>query len=279
MTLLDVDPPDAATLADRLASLPPVDHVGRLARLRDGLDGAGCDGLLLTHLTNIRWLTGFTGSAALVVVTPDAAVVITDGRYTEQAADQLAAAGLGTGSGVSLEITSTDQRQLVEDAVAGRPRIGLEADHVTWSAQRRYAEEWLCDHEVVATTDLVESLRLVKDDAELARMAAAAAVADVALASVRHRLLDGPTEAEFGLELDTAMRRFGATRPSFETIVGSGPNGARPHARPVVADHRRGRPGGDRLRRGRRRLLLRHDPHAHGRRGRPHPDPDARGRG
>ncbi len=232
MTLAEVGPPDAAALAGRLASLPPVDHVTRLAGLRERLDGAGCDALLLTHLTNIRWLTGFTGSAALVVVTPDAAVLVTDGRYTDQAADQLAAAGLGRASGVALEITSTDQRQIVDDAVAGRPRIGLEADHVTWSAQRRYAEEWLAAHEVVATTDLVESLRLVKDDAELARMAAAAAVADAALASVRHRLLDGPTEAEFGLELDTAMRRLGATRPSFETIVGSGPNGARPHARP-----------------------------------------------
>jgi Xaa-Pro aminopeptidase len=63
-------------------------------------------------------------------------------------------------------------------------------------------------------------------------MQAAAAVADVALAEVRARLLDGPTEAEFGLELDTAMRRLGATRPSFETIVASGPNGAMPHARP-----------------------------------------------
>ena len=240
MTLAEVGPPDAATLADRLASLPPVDHAGRLGRLRDGLDGAGCDGLLVTHLTNVRWLTGFTGSAGLVVVTPDTVVVITDGRYTEQAADQLAAAGLGAGSGVTLEITSTDQRQIVADAVAGRSRIGLEADHVTWTAQRRYAEEWLADHDIVATTDIVESLRLVKDDAELARMAAAASVADVALASVRHRLLDGPTEAEFGLELDTAMRHFGATRPSFETIVGSGPNGARPHARPSSRTIREG---------------------------------------
>jgi len=220
-------------LVARLASLPAVDHLGRLEALRRGLAAAGCDALLLTHLTNIRWLTGFTGSAALAVVTPDELVFVTDGRYTDQAAHQLDQAGLGDHrGGTRIEISSAGQRRLVVAATSGAARVGLEAEHVSWAAQRLYDREWFADTEVVPTTGLVEDLRITKDDAELARMEVAAAVADAALAALRPRLLEGPTEAEFGLELDTTMRRFGASGPSFETIVASGPNGAMPHARP-----------------------------------------------
>jgi Xaa-Pro aminopeptidase len=226
-------PAGPAELVAQLASLPPVEHLARVDALRAGLDGAGCDALVLTHLTNVRWLTGFTGSAALVVVTSDALVFVTDGRYTDQAERQLDAAGLGGGAGgTRIEIASAGQQRVVSTALRGRGRIGLEAEHVSWAAQRRYDTEWFADAEVVATVGLVEDLRITKDDAELARMEAAAAVADAALAALRPSLLDGPTEAEFGLELDTTMRRFGASGPSFETIVASGPNGAMPHARP-----------------------------------------------
>jgi Xaa-Pro aminopeptidase len=230
-----VVPAPPAELVERLATLPPVHHTRRVLQLRALLDDAGCDALLLTHLTNIRWLTGFTGSAALVVLTADDLVFVSDGRYADQAADQLGAAGLGAGPATArIEISSTAQRQVVADAAVGRSRVGLEAEHVSWAAQRRYDHEWFPTADVVATTGLVEELRVVKDEAELARMEAAAAVADAALAAVRHLLLDEPTEAEFGLELDTTMRRFGASGPSFETIVGSGPNGAKPHARPTT---------------------------------------------
>ena len=90
-------------------------------------------------------------------------------------------------------------------------------------------------------------------------------------------LADGLTEQEFGIELDFEIRRLGAWGNSFETIVGSGPNGAKPHHRPSRPAHRRGRPGGARLRRGGRRLLLGHDPHGDGGRAVAHPGPHARG--
>jgi len=216
------------TLADRLGALPAMDVAGRVDRLRALLAEEGVDALLVTALTNVRYLTGFTGSAGLVVVSADELVLVTDGRYTEQAADQLASAGVPG----RLEITGTEQRRIVTEAVADAGRIGLEADHVSWAAQRRYAREWFADRDLVPTSGLVEQLRRTKDVGELARMEAAAAVADAALAELRPTLLDGPTEAEFALELDATMRRLGATKPSFETIVASGPNAARPHARP-----------------------------------------------
>ncbi len=78
----------------------------------------------------------------------------------------------------------------------------------------------------------MEALRRVKDPGELDRLAEAARIADEALAAVRPRLADGPTEADFGRALDFEMRALGATAPSFETIVASGPNAAMPHHRP-----------------------------------------------
>ncbi|MEA2844161.1 MAG: hypothetical protein QOJ69_1832, partial [Actinomycetota bacterium] len=80
----------------------PMDVVGRIPRVRGLLDGAACDALLVTSLVNIRYLTGFTGSAAIVLVTPDSVVFVTDGRYAEQSAEQLTAAGVGAAIEIGL---------------------------------------------------------------------------------------------------------------------------------------------------------------------------------
>lgn len=215
-------------LGNRLRTLPPLLVTGRVQSLRQLMDDAKIDALLVSAPTNVRYLTGFSGSAGLVVVTESEMVLVTDGRYTEQAANQLA----GSAAHSRLEITSTQQREVVTAAVGKALRVGLEADHITWSTQRRYAEEWFATQEIVPTSGLVERLRRAKDEAELARMELAAAIADAALAEQRPRLLEGPSEAEFALELDSIMRRLGASGTSFETIVASGPNGAMPHARP-----------------------------------------------
>jgi Xaa-Pro aminopeptidase len=206
-----------------------MDVAGRLPRLRAGLEGAGCDALLVTRLGNIRYLTGFTGSAALLLVLPDGAVFVTDGRYGAQAADQLGRAGVT--ADIQVVPAATGQVDAVISAATGASRLGLEANDVTWSAQRRWAAART--GAVVPTEGAVEALRLVKDDGEIARIEAAAAIADEALARCRPRLGEQPTEKDFQLELDHAMRLLGASDVSFETIVGSGPNGARPHARPT----------------------------------------------
>ncbi|MCB1004521.1 MAG: aminopeptidase P family protein, partial [Acidimicrobiales bacterium] len=205
-----------------------MDVAGRVERLRPALAGAGCDGLLVTSLVNIRYLTGFTGSAGLLLVLDDDLLLVTDGRYAQQADDQLAAAGVAA----RLEISGTGQRELLGAAVRGTGRLGLEASSVTWAQTRRFDDDWFPDATLVPTDGLVESLRIVKDAGEVARIEAAAHLADAALAEVRPLLLDGPTEAELGLALDTAIRRRGAEGTSFETIVASGPNGAKPHHRP-----------------------------------------------
>lgn len=211
--------------------LAPMDVAARAEALRSAFATAEVDGLLVTNLTNIRYLTGFTGSAALLLVTAEGLTFVTDGRYGQQATDQLGAAGVAA----AIEVDNLRQREIVAGAVAaaGVRRLGLEADSVTWAAKETYAERWFPDQELVATTGLVGALRLVKDAGEVDRIAAACDIADQALAEVRARLAEQPTEVEFGLELDGAMRRLGADDVSFETIVASGPNGALPHHRPA----------------------------------------------
>ena len=228
--------PDGPGGGEELAAM---DTAGRLGRLRRGLEPAGCDALLVTSLTNVRYLTGFTGSAGTLLVTPDAAVLLTDGRYRTQSEEQLHAAGVDARVVIA---TLPGQREALGRAAAGLARIGLEAASVTWAAQRTLADEVLTDAELVATTGLVEALRRVKDAGELARIGRAARIADAALGAVAPMLAEGRTEAEVGLALDFAMRRLGASEPAFETIVASGPNGAKPHARPSDRPIRPGEP-------------------------------------
>jgi Xaa-Pro aminopeptidase len=237
MTDLPSSGPFHAEVPD-LASLPALDHASRLARCRAALADAApqaLDALLVTKLEHIRYLTGFTGSAALLLVRPHHVLFVTDGRYDTQSRQQLG------GAGVDADIVVTvDQREAVAGVADGARHLGLEAAAVTWAAQRRYAAEWFPDAELVPTEGLIEAWRERKEPAEVARVEAAAAIADAALARCLPLLRQGATEAEFALELDTTMRRLGASGPAFDTIIAAGPNSAKPHhrpsSRPIAAD-------------------------------------------
>ncbi len=213
------------------APLPPIIVTGRLDRLRAAFDEHEIDALIVTTLANVRYLTGFSGSAAVLAVTRDMAVLTTDGRYRTQSAEQLQGAGAAE---VEILIgTGAQQREAVHAALAaaGAGRIGLEAGNVTWSGQRGWADV-LSGDELVPTANAVEALRERKDAAELARMERAAAIADAALFEVLPLMSQGITEEHFALELDTAMRRGGAEGTAFDTIVAAGENSAKPHHHP-----------------------------------------------
>jgi Xaa-Pro aminopeptidase len=215
---------------------------GRLDRLRAGAIEGGVDGLLVTSRANVRYLTGFTGSAGTLLVTGDGAVLTTDGRYRTQAGEQLDAAGLGRR--IETVVGGLHAQQDCILAMVGRSgvfRLGLEADDITWAGQRRWSEA-LPNIHLVPTTGLVERFRQVKEVGELARMECAAAIADAALGEVVPMLGDGRTEQEVAQALDSAMRRLGAEDRAFETIVASGPNAAKPHARPTTRRIRGGDP-------------------------------------
>jgi Xaa-Pro aminopeptidase len=215
---------------------------GRIGRLRRALDNAGeggraIDALLVTNPVNIRWLTGFSGSAGLLLVRAGGALLTTDGRYRSQSAEQLAAAGLGGEVEVDVGGVAA-QREAMIGAAAGTEVLGLEAEHVTWSAERVWAE-LLPAVQLAPTSGVVERLRAVKDAGELARMARAASIADEALGEVLPLLAAAGrpgraiTEARFATALDHAMREGGAEERAFETIVAAGEDSAKPHARPT----------------------------------------------
>ena len=227
------DPPapsgsDPAIATDDLQSLPPLRVDGRLDQLRDCLDTVGVDAAVIVEAANVRWLTGFTGSNGTVVVLGSGeALLVTDSRYAEQAPAQLAEAGC------SDEVEVVVARQAAQ-AVAGRldstARLGLE-NSVAWGEQIRWSEA--VDAEMVPLSEAVEGLRAVKDPAELARMQAAARIADEALTATEPMLRPGVTEVQIQQALDGAIRAAGASGPAYDTIVASGPNSALPHAQPT----------------------------------------------
>ncbi len=227
--------------------LAPLEVAPRLGRLRKRFDEAKIDALIVTNLANVRYLSGFSGSAGVVVVTANGALLTTDGRYRTQSAEQVESAGVAGALDIAIG-KADDQRGAIHAAlrVAGATRVGLEADDVTWAASRRWRELFEGEAEGVAVTGAVEALREVKDAGELDRMARAAQIADAALAEVLPMLKDIATtkltEAQFALALDTAMRRGGAEDRAFDTIVAAGPHSAKPHHQPTEQVLERGQP-------------------------------------
>jgi Xaa-Pro aminopeptidase len=208
--------------------LPPIVYAGRVDGVRDAALDRGLDGILVTDLVNVRWLTGFTGSSGRVLITPDGAVLVTDGRYRERASDELSA------SGVEVEVragfTVDEQDGLLDQAANGLTRIGAESGSLTHEAWERLAARLPIEPADTA----IATGRRVKDEGELARIAEAARCADAALAEVAPMLADGITEADVRNELDHRMRLHGADGPGYDTIVASGPeHAARPHHDPA----------------------------------------------
>ena len=199
------------------------DHVRELATL---LDEAEVDVLLVTGLVNVRYLTGYTGSNGLALVGDELRMFASDFRYREQVAEEVDPA--------------FDRREVPRDLVkalsemlpGGAVRLGFEAGHVSVRDFNRLREQLPERIELVATDGLPEGLRAVKGADEVARMRAAAAVADEAFRTVVGAGLVGRTEREVALALEIEMRRAGARRPSFDSIVAAGPHGALPHAQP-----------------------------------------------
>jgi Xaa-Pro aminopeptidase len=204
--------------------VPPDRRGERQAALRVALDDEGLDALLVTHLPNIRYLTGFSGSAALLLVRPDGPTLITDFRYAVQAPAE-------AGDAATVEIDQKSVWDRLGRVLAAAPvaTIGIEAQALTVRDAERVAG--LTRARLVPVTDLVERLRAVKSPEEVAAIRAAAALAQEALAEALPSVRPGQTEVEVGAALESALRRRGSEWHPFPTIVASGPRAALPHAR------------------------------------------------
>lgn len=195
----------------------------RRRALASDLAAQRIDALLVTNLTHVRYLTGFTGSNAAVLVGKDrSAVMATDGRYTTQVAEEV--------PDVPATIARPSAQALLREA--GRfNRIGFESEHVT-VAQHTALEEVLPeDSSLIPVVGAVEKLRLIKGEFEISALADVAALASQAMIGLLNdgELAVGRREFEVAADLEYRMRALGAEKPSFDTIVASGPNSAKPH--------------------------------------------------
>lgn len=196
----------------------------RLNDLRACFDSWGVDAVLITSPTNRRWLSGFTGSAGSLLITPDSAILSTDSRYWEQAVAQAPAFDL-----YRSKRDPGDTEAFL--ALAGTPRIGFESRHMTVAEYESMRKIESIDWRPLAET--AELLRQRKSAEELALIERAAALTDRAVALVPEIARPGMTEKALSWELEKFFREAGADGPAFEIIVASGPNSARPHHRPT----------------------------------------------
>ncbi len=197
----------------------------------------GLDWLVVSAPNNVRWLTGFTGSNALALCPSDPgrspALLITDSRYTEQAAAQapdqwqveisrhdLLGAGLA------------EKFPLADNAGSSYGAVGFDDSHVTVAQQAALEKALDGRAELTAAAGLVEQLRLCKDAAEVVKIRAAAELADDAVLELLEAGLVGRTEQQLALALEFAIRSRGAEELSFPPIVAAGAHAALPHAEP-----------------------------------------------
>lgn len=204
-------------------STPSVHASARRERLRARLAEADLDGYLVTRLVNVRYLTGFSGSNGCLYLGADPAAdcFATDGRYVEQAAGEIP----------DLERTTVAEAEWLPARIRPGARIGSESHDLTWESADRLRGV-LARAELVAAPRWVEALREVKDEIEIGLLRTACAIGDAAFAELLGWVRPGMTEREVAGRLEADMRRLGADGPSFDTIVASGPNSARPHHRP-----------------------------------------------
>ncbi|GLY65708.1 M24 family metallopeptidase [Amycolatopsis taiwanensis] len=207
-------------------------QLARRDALRAELREADVAALLVTDLVNIRYLTGFSGSnAALLLHAEDEqrTVFCTDGRYTTQSAAEVP----------DLErVTDRKSAAALLKRAAGQVgsyrRVGFESHHVSVESYHTYAAI-AGGIELARTPGRVERLRMVKDETEIAALRAACAAADRALADLLERggIRPGRTEREVARELENLMLDHGSTGPSFDSIVAAGANSAIPHHAPT----------------------------------------------
>ena len=189
--------------------------------------------MVVSSSENIRYLTGFTGSAGVLICRLDDSVLVTDGRYVEQALAQI------RDSGAEVRIVEARTAAATLEAVALELRLNAkcvcEASDLSIETHARYVAA--LNTELLPASGVVEELRRTKSDAEIERIAFAAETADKALADVQGLLVrsmsEPITERDVRDELEYRMRRHGADGPSYETIVATGNNAAKPHHRPT----------------------------------------------
>jgi Xaa-Pro aminopeptidase len=206
-----------------------MDYRARQAKLQQHLATTRFDGLLVSHLPNIRYLCGFTGSAGLLLVEEDGSVFFTDVRYDTQAHQEVKAAKVIIARKSLLEALGEFLSRRRKRA-QGRT-IGIEAEHFTVAEKKRLAKVRPAGMTLKDAPPMVERARMVKDNDEINRIRAAVRLGSQIFDRALQVLRPGIKEVEVAAEMELAARRSGAEQMSFPTIIASGPRSALPHGR------------------------------------------------
>lgn len=206
-----------------------MDFRSRQKKLREHLETTRFDALLISHLPNIRYLCGFTGSAGLLLVEEAGSAFFTDVRYDTQAHDEV--------KGAKVVIARKNVLQALADSMAGRRKrakgwtLGIEAEHFTVAEKKRFIELRPAGVTVKDAPSIVERSRMIKDEEELQRVRAAVELGAKLFDRALEVLKPGMKETEVAAEMELAARRAGAEEMSFPTIIASGARSALPHGR------------------------------------------------
>lgn len=198
----------------------------RLPQVRERLSDFDADALLLTALPNIRWACGFTGSNGLLLVSSEQAFFVTDGRYTEQAQQEVEGADVHIASD---GLVSYLQKQEILDPFR---RVVIQADDVTVARHQKLKDR--CSRiDWIPKSDVLTHAVGEKEDLEIRRIRRAQSLTEAVFEDVIDLVEPGQTERELAAEITYQHLRRGAEKMAFDPIVASGSNGARPHARPT----------------------------------------------
>ena len=196
--------------------------MSRIEVIRSEFKEHGVDGLLIMSPYNRRYISGFTGSAGVVLLTETDAIFITDFRYVEQAKEQAQGFSIVQHKAAILEEVAKQAEKLQIK------KLGFEQSYVTYE-QFQQLQKTVESQELVPVTGLVEGVRLIKDASEIQLIQDAADIADAAFKHITSFIRPGLTELEVSNELEFFMRKQGAQSSSFDTIVASGYRSALPH--------------------------------------------------
>ncbi|WP_071130313.1 M24 family metallopeptidase [Enterococcus timonensis] len=193
----------------------------RLKKLQEKIIAEDVSAILITSPYNLRYITGFTGTTGLAVVTSNKSFFVTDFRYQEQAADQIKDFQILQNRGpIFEEVEKIVQAEKIDD-------LGFEQEYLTFAAFDDLSNTISCD--LTALSGVIESMREVKDEKEIDLIQQACAITDEAFSHILKFITPGMTEIQVANELDFFMRSKGASGVSFETIVASGVRSAMPH--------------------------------------------------
>jgi Xaa-Pro aminopeptidase len=201
-------------------------HKERLRLLRDDAALLNLDAAIVTALPNVRYLTGFTGSNGLLLMTQRQATLLTDPRYTLQAKTETA------GTGVRVLIAKGSLEAALPPRLAKLKRIGFENNRVSYRTWEHLQRSLPLSASLHPLGGVIEERRMVKSEEEISAIRESVNINSQAFAAALTRFRAGMTETDFAAEIEYQMRLLGAEKPAFDTIVAFRQNSALPHARP-----------------------------------------------